>query len=149
MAFPVVMYECDSWTIKKAECSRIIAFELWYWRRLESLLDCREIKPVNPKGSQSWIFIGRTDTEAQILWSPDVKSQLIRIDPHAGKIESRRRRGLQRQDGWMALPTQWTWVWASSGKSWSLAHCSPWGCKELDTTEQLNNSKMQVNKNKL
>ena len=53
MVFPVVMYECDSWTIKKAEHQRIDAFELWYWRRLESLLDCKEIQPVHPKGNQS------------------------------------------------------------------------------------------------
>ena len=53
MVFPVVMYGCDSWTIKKAECQRIDAFELWFWRRLESLLDCKEIQPVNPKRNQS------------------------------------------------------------------------------------------------
>ena len=94
MAFPVVMYGCDSWTIKKAECSRIIAFELWYWRRLESLLNCREIKPVNPKGNKSWIFTGRTDTEAPILWSPDVKSQLIRIDPNAEKNWEQEEKGI-------------------------------------------------------
>ena len=52
MVFPVVMYECESWTIKKAEHQRIDAFELWGWRRLESPLDCKEIKPVNPKGNQ-------------------------------------------------------------------------------------------------
>ena len=53
MVFPVVMYGCDSWTIKKAECRRIDAFELWCWRRLESPLDCKEIQPVHPKGNQS------------------------------------------------------------------------------------------------
>ena len=52
MVFPVVMYGCESWTIKKAECQRIDAFELWYWRNLESPLDSKEIKPVNPKGNQ-------------------------------------------------------------------------------------------------
>ena len=52
MVFPVVMYECESWTIMKAECQRIDAFELWCWRRLEGPLDCKEIKPVSPKGSQ-------------------------------------------------------------------------------------------------
>ena len=51
--FPVVMYKCESWTIKKAECQRIDAFELWYWRRLKSPLDCKEIQPVHPKGNQS------------------------------------------------------------------------------------------------
>ena len=65
MVFPVVMYGCQSWTIRKAECRRIDAFELWGWRRLESPLDCKEIQPVYPKGNQSWVFIGRTDVEAE------------------------------------------------------------------------------------
>ena len=71
------MYGCESWTIKKAEHRRIDAFELWCWRRLlASPLDCKESQPVHPKGSQSWMFIGRTDVEAEtaILWSPDAKS---------------------------------------------------------------------------
>ena len=76
MVFPVVMYGCESSTVKKAECRRIDAFELWCWRRLESSLDCKEIQPVHPKGDQSWVFIGRTDVEAETptLWPPDVKS---------------------------------------------------------------------------
>ena len=65
MVFPVVMYGCKSWTIKKAEHGRIDAFELWCWRILESPLDCKEIQPVHPKGHQSWVFIGRTDVEAE------------------------------------------------------------------------------------
>ena len=75
MVFPVVMYGCESWTIKKAEHRRIDAFELWHWRTLESPLDCKEIKPVNPKENQSRIFIGRTDAEAYAptLWPPDAK----------------------------------------------------------------------------
>ena len=74
--FPVVMYGCESWTMKKAEHRRIDAFELWCWRRLESPLDCKEIQPVHPKGDQSWVLIGRTDVEAEtpILWPPDAKS---------------------------------------------------------------------------
>ena len=80
MVFPVIINGCESWTIKKAEHWRIDAFELWCWRRLESPLDCKEIKPVNPKGNQSWIFIGRTgtETEAPILEPPKVKSRLTR-----------------------------------------------------------------------
>ena len=76
MVFPVVMYGYESWTIKEAECRRIDAFELWCWRRLESPLDSQEIQPVHPKGNQSWVFIGRTDVEAEIplLGPPDVKS---------------------------------------------------------------------------
>ena len=74
--FPVVMDGCKSWTIKKAEHQRIDAFELWCWRRLLSLLDCKELQPVHPKGDQSWVFIGRTDAEAEtpVLWPPDVKN---------------------------------------------------------------------------
>ena len=70
MVFPVVKYRCESWTNKKAEHRRIDAFELWCWRRLLSPLDCKEVKPVHPKGNQSWVFIGGTDTEAEtpILW---------------------------------------------------------------------------------
>ena len=76
MIFPVVMYGCESWTIKKAERQRIDAFELWLRKTLESLLDCKEIQPIHPKGDQSWVFIGRTDVEAvtPILWPPDAKS---------------------------------------------------------------------------
>ena len=75
MVFPVVMYGCESWTIKKAECQRIDAFELWCWRTLESPLDSKETQPVHPKGDQ-WVCIGRTDFEAEtpILWPPDVKN---------------------------------------------------------------------------
>ena len=65
MVFPVVMYGCESWTVKNAESRRIDAFELWCWRRLESPLDCKEIQPVHPKGDQSWVFIGGTDVEAE------------------------------------------------------------------------------------
>ena len=73
MVFPVVMYRRESWTIKKPESQRTDAFELWSWRRL-SPLDSKEIKPVNLKGNQPSIFIGRTDSEAPILWPPDVNS---------------------------------------------------------------------------
>ena len=87
MVFPVVTYGCKNWTIKKAECRRIDAFELWCWRKLESPLDCKEIQPVHPKGNQSWIFIGRTDSTAEspILWPPDMKNWLTGKDTDAGK----------------------------------------------------------------
>ena len=77
MVFPVVMYGCESWTVKKAECRRIDAFELWCWRRLLRVpLDCKEIPPVHPKGDQSWVFIGRADVEAEapILWPPNANN---------------------------------------------------------------------------
>ena len=76
MVFPVVMYGCESWTVKKAECRRIDAFELLLKNSLESPLDCKEIQPVHPNGDQSWVFIGRTDVEAEtpIFWPPDAKN---------------------------------------------------------------------------
>ena len=85
MVFPVVRCGCDSWTIKKAECRRIDALELE--KILESHLDCKEIQPVHPKGDQSWVFIGRTDAEAEalILCPPDVKADSFTgKDPDAG-----------------------------------------------------------------
>ena len=84
MVFPMVMYGFESWTIK-TECWRIDAFELCCWRIYLSLLDSKEIKPVNPKGNQLWIFIGRADAEVPILWPPDAKSQIIGKDPDDGK----------------------------------------------------------------
>ena len=86
MVFPVAIYG-KSWTIKKAECLRIDAFSIncGVGKMLESPLDNKEIKPVNPKGNQPWIFIGRSDAEALILWPPDGKSRLIGKDPDAGK----------------------------------------------------------------
>ena len=90
IVFPVVMYGWvmyESWNIKKAEHQRIDAFEMWCWRRLESPKESKEIQPVHPIGNQSWIFIGRTDVEAEtpILRPPDRKSWLIWKDPDAGK----------------------------------------------------------------
>ena len=98
MVFPVVMYRCESWTIKKAECQRIDAFELWCWRRLLRVPWNSRRSNQSIKGNQSWIFIARTDAEAEtpILSPPDVKSWLIWKDPDAGKIEGGRRRGWQR-----------------------------------------------------
>ena len=98
LVFPVVMDGCESWTIKKAEHRRIDAFELWCWRRLMRVpWTAKEIQPDHPKGDQSWVFIGRTDAEAEtpILWLPDGKSRLIGKDPDAGK--DRRQEGSGRQ----------------------------------------------------
>ena len=88
MVFPVVMYGCESWNIKKAEHWRIDAFQLWCWRKL--LRVCWTARRSNqsiPKGGQSWVFIGRTDADAQtpLFWPPDVKSWLIWKDPNFGK----------------------------------------------------------------
>ena len=96
MVFPVVMYGCQSWTIKKAERSRIDAFELWCWRTLESPLDCKEIKPVNPKGNEplnihwkDWCWI---QYFGHLMWITDWLEKTLML----GKIEGGRRRGQQR-----------------------------------------------------
>ena len=78
MVFPVVMYGCESWAVKKAERLRIDAFELWCWleKTLESPLDCKEIQPVHSEGNQPWDFFGRNNAkaEAPVLWPPHAKS---------------------------------------------------------------------------
>ena len=95
MVFLVVMYGCESWTVKKAECWRIDTFELWCWRRL---LDFEEIQPVPSKGDQSWVLIGRNDAKAEtpVLWPPHAKRWLIGKTLMLGGIGGRRRRGQQR-----------------------------------------------------
>ena len=96
MVFPVVMYGCESWTIKKAECQRIDAFELWCWRRhLRVPWTARKIQLVNPKGNQSWIFIGRTDEEAEHFGCLMLRTDSLEKTLMLEKIESRRRRGRQ------------------------------------------------------
>ena len=97
MVFPVVMYGCESWIVNRVSknwCFWTVVLE----KTLQSLLDCKEIKPVNPKGNQSWIFIRRTDAEAEtpILRPPDAKNWLSEKTLILGKIEGRRRRGQQR-----------------------------------------------------
>ena len=86
-------------------------------KTLESPLDSKKIQPVSPKGDQSWVFIGRTDVEAETprLLPPDVKSWLIWKDPDAGKDWGQEEKGMTGWDGWMASPTQWMWVWVNSG----------------------------------
>ena len=95
MVFPVVLYGCESWTIRKAEHQRIDAWTVVLEKTLESPLDCKEIQPVHPKGNQSWIFIGRTDAEAEtpILWPPDAKNRRIWKDPDAGKDWRQKEKG--------------------------------------------------------
>ena len=144
MIFPVVMYGCESWTIKKAEHWRIDAFELWCWRTLESPLDCKEIQPVHPKGNQSWIFIGRADAEAEalILLPADVKNWLIGNDPDAGKDWRQEEKGTTENEmvGWHHQLDGHEFEQAprvNDGQG-SLACCSPWGLKESYMSEWLN-----------
>ena len=106
----------ESWALKNW-CFWTVVLE----KTLESPLDCKEIQPVHPEGNQSWVFIGRTDAEAEspILWSPDAKNWLIWKDPDAGKDWRQEEKGDARGwDGWMASPTHWVWVWASSRNWW-------------------------------
>ena len=133
---------CDSWTIKKAEH--------WSWaptmvleKTLESPLDSKEIKPVNPQGNQSWIFNGRTDAEAKtpILWPPDVKNWLIGKDTDAGKDWRQEEKGTI-EDGlvgwhyWLDGHEFEQDLGVGDGQG-SLVCCSPWGHKGLDMSEQL------------
>ena len=121
MVFPVVMYGCESWTIKKVECQRTDAFELWCLEKtLESLLDCKEIQSVCPKGNQPWIFI----EGLMLKLKPQYFGHLMRRTDSLektlmlGKIEVRRRRGWQRMRWLVASPTQWAWIWVNSRSWW-------------------------------
>ena len=127
MVFPLVMYGCQSWTIKKAKHRRIDAFEVWYWRRLLRVPWTARSNQ-SPKGNQPWIFIGRTDAEAEapIHWPPDVKNWLIGKDLDSGKDWRQKEKGMTGWDGWMASLTQWTWVRASSRSWWWTGKPGVW-----------------------
>ena len=145
MVFLVVMYGCESWY-----CEESWAAKNWcFWtvvleKTLERPLVCKEIQPVHTEGDQSWMFIGRTGkAETPILWPPQAKCWLIWKDPDVGKDWGQEEKGTIEDEtvGWHHWPNQWTWVWVDSGSWWwtgKRAFCSPWGRKELDTTEQLN-----------
>ena len=113
--FPVVMYGCESWTIKKAEgqnwCLETVVLE----KTPETPLDSKDIQPINLKEDEPWIFTRRTDTEAEALvfWSSDVNRQLIGKSLMLGKIRAEGEEGMRGWDGWMASPMQWTWTWAN------------------------------------
>ena len=120
-------------------------------KTLESPLDCKEVKLVNPEGNQPWICTGRTEAEAEvpILWAPDGKSRLIGKDLDAGKDRRQEEKGTTKVEivEWHH-GLQWTWVWASFGDGegqGSLACCSPWGQKESDRTEGLNSYYVSLN----
>ena len=135
------MWELDykeSWVLKNW-CFWTVVLE----KTLESPLDCKEIQPVHPK-DQPWVFIGRTDVEAEtpILWPPDGKNWLIRKDPDAGKDWGQEEKGTTEDEmvGWHHWLNWYGFGWSpgvGDGQG-GMACCSPWGHKELDTTEQLN-----------
>ena len=143
--FPEVMYGGESCNIKKAEHQKNWCFwTVMLGKILESPLDCKEIKPGNPKGNQSWILIGRTDAEAEtpILWPPDARNWLIGKDPDAGKdwrqeekgtIEDEMVRQHHRLDG-----CEFEQALEIGDGQGSLACFSPWGCKEWDMNEWQN-----------
>ena len=142
--FPVVMYGCESWTIKKAEHWRIDAFELLCWRRLFRVpWTARRSNQSILQGNQSWIFIGRTDTEAEtpILWPPDAKNWLIWKDPDPGKDRRQEEKGMTEDEmvGWHHRLNGHGFGWTAGvgDRQGSLACYSPWGHKESNTTEQL------------
>ena len=146
------MWELDykeSWALKNW-CFWTVMLE----KTLESPLDCKDIQPVHPQGDQSWIFIGRTDAEAEapLFWPPDVKNWLIGRDPGAGKDWRQVEKGTTDDEtvGWHHWLSGHEFEQApgvSDGQR-SLLCCSPWGCKESDTTEQLNwtGLKMEVDR---
>ena len=129
----------EGWALKNW-CFWTVVLE----KTLESLLDFKEIKPVNSKGNQSWIFIGGTDAEAEasILWPPEAKNWLIGKDPDAGweRLKVGGEGDDRGWDGWMASLTLWTWVRVGSRSWWWTGKpgmLESMGYKELDTTEQL------------
>ena len=114
--------DCEESWAPKNWCFSTVVLE----KTLESPLDCKEFQPVHPKGDHSWVFIGRTDVEAEtpILWLTDAKSWLIWKDPDAGKggdalmLRAGGEGNNRGWGGWMASQTQWTWVWVNSGSWW-------------------------------
>ena len=107
--------DCEESWVPKNRCFWTVVLE----KTPEGPLDSKEIKPVNPKGNLAWILIGRPDAEAEavILWPPDAKNWLFLKDLDAGKDWRQEEKGTT-EDGWVASPTQWTWVWASSRSWW-------------------------------
>ena len=145
MVFPVVMYRCENWTVKKAEHQRIDAFEVWCWRRLLRVpwTASRSSQSIL-KGDQSRVFIGRTDAEAKtlILWPPHVKSWLTGKDPDAGRDWGQEEKGMTEDEmaGWHHRLNghEFGWTPGVGDGQGDLVCCDSWGLKESDTTEWLN-----------
>ena len=121
MVFPVVMYRCESWNIKKAEHRRIDAFELWCWRRLLRVLWTARrsnqpiLKEISPGCSLEEMMLKlKLQYFGHLMWKADSLEKTLML----GGIGGRRRRGRQRMKCWMASPTWWTWVWVNSGSWW-------------------------------
>ena len=143
MVFPVVMYGCESWTIKKESwVPKNWCFLTVVLKTLESPLDCKEIQPVHPKGNQSWIFRTDAEAEAPILWPPDEKYWLTGKDPDAGKDWRQEEKGTteDKMVGWhhWLNGDEFEQAPGVADGQGSLACHSPWGRNESDTTEQQN-----------
>ena len=117
MVFPVVMYGCESWTIKKAECRRIDAFELWCWRRLLRVLwtvrrsNQSILKEINPEYLLEGLMLKlKLQYFGHLMWRAHSLEKILMV----GNIEGRKKGGNRGWDGWMASPTQWTWIWVKS-----------------------------------
>ena len=140
------MYQCESWTIKKAGCRRIDAFELWCWRRLLRVPWTAGRSNQSIQGHQPWDLFGRTDAEAEtpILWPPDVKNWFLGKDPYAEKDWRQEEKGttVDEMTGWHHWLDghEFEQALGDGEGQGSLMSCSPWGHKELDTTKQLKNN---------
>ena len=138
------MYECESWTVKKAEHRRIDAFELWCWRRLLRVPWTARIQPTHSEGDQPRDFFGRNDAKAEtpVLGPPHVKSWFIGKDSDAGKDCGQEEKGTTEDEmaGWHhgLDGCEFEWTPGDGDGQGGLACCNSWGCKESDTTEQLN-----------
>ena len=145
MVFLVVMYGCESWTKRKLSAEELILLNCGVGEDSWKSSDCKEIQPVHPKENQSWIFIERTDakteTETAILWLPDAKNWLSGKDPDAGKDWGQEKETTEDEmAGWHHRLNghEFEWTPGVGDGQGGLACCSSWGCKESDTTEQLN-----------
>ena len=143
MVFPVVMLWMWKLDYKESWVQNWCFWTVVLDKTLGSPLDCKEIQSVHPKEDQSWVFIGRTDVEAEtlILWPPDAKSWLLKRPWCWERLKAGGEGDDRGWDGWMASLTQWTWVWVNSG-SWGWTERPDvlqfMGRKESDTTERLN-----------
>ena len=134
----------ESWTMKKLSAKNLSFPTVMLEKTLESFLDCTAIQPIHPKWYQSWVIIGKTDveTETPIFWPPDAKSWLIGKDRDAGKYWGQEEKGTTEDEmiGWHHRfdGHEFEQALGVGDGQGSLACCSPWGCKEPDTTERLN-----------
>ena len=144
IVFPVLVYGCESWTVKKAERWRIDAFELWCWRRLLTVSrTARGSNQVHSKGDESWVFFGRNDAKAEtpVLWPPHVKIWLVGKDPDSGRDWGQEEKGTTEDEmaGWHHRLDghEFKWTLGAVDGQGGLVCCDSWGHKESDTTEWL------------